>query len=100
MTVRLTGTEPGAPPRASPDDFFDGHSHDGAATTMPAALYQRVVRVVSYLFIASVAAITWLTAGPDEGPVYLLLVVGIVLLVLFQDVLSTTSLGRWRLPLE
>jgi diguanylate cyclase (GGDEF)-like protein len=70
---------------------------------MPAALYQRMVRVVSYLFIASVAAVQTLqqlTGGPAQGGVYVLLVVGIVLLVLFQDVLSTASLGKWRLPLE
>jgi diguanylate cyclase (GGDEF)-like protein len=100
MTLRLTGPDAGAPPRASPDEFLDGHAHDGSTTTMPAALYQRMVRVVSYLFIASVAAIVTLTGGPNQAAVYVLLVVGIVLLVLFQDVLSTSSLGRWRVPLE
>ena len=102
MTASMTGgfSDPGTQPRASPDESFDGRAHDGGATTMPAALYQRMVRVVSYLFIASVAAIVTLTGGPTQGAVYVLLVVGIVLLVLFQDVLSTTSLGRWRLPLE
>jgi diguanylate cyclase (GGDEF)-like protein len=67
---------------------------------MPMALYQRMVRVVSYLFIASVAAIVTLTGDPAAPAVYVLLVAGIVLLVLFQDLLPTTSLARWRLPLE
>src|SRR5688572_8005358 len=78
----------------------DPESSDGTATTMPVALYQRMVRVVSYLFIAAVAAIVTLTGDDNAGPVYVLLVVGIVLLVLFQDLLPSTSLARWRLPLE
>jgi diguanylate cyclase (GGDEF)-like protein len=67
---------------------------------MPVALYQRMVRVVSYLFIAAVAAIVTLTNDPAAAAVYVLLVVGIVLLVLFQDLLPATSLARWRMPLE
>jgi len=67
---------------------------------MSTALYQRVVRVVSYLFIAAIAATVTLTGGPSQAPVYVLLVVGIVLLVLFQDLLPTSSLTRWRMPLE
>ncbi len=81
-------------------DPSDVRSPDGTATTMPIALYQRMVRVVSYLFIASVAAIVTLTADPSAPAVYVLLVAGIVLLVLFQDLLPTTLLARWRLPLE
>jgi diguanylate cyclase (GGDEF)-like protein len=102
MTASMTGgyADPGTQPRASPDEPFDGHAHDGGATTMPVTLYQRMVRVVSYIFIAAVLVIVTVTGGPNQGAVYVLLVVGIVFLVLFQDVLSTSSLGRWRLPLE
>jgi len=77
-----------------------GAAAEGTATTMPVALYQRMVRVVSYLFIASVAAIVTLTNDPAQAAVYVLLVVGIVLLVIFQDLLPTTSLAPWRMPLE
>ena len=76
------------------------NSSDGATTTMPVALYQRMVRVASYLFIAAVAAIVTLTGEPSAPAVYVLLVAGIVLLVLFQDLLPTPILARWRLPLE
>jgi diguanylate cyclase (GGDEF)-like protein len=102
MAVSLTGAaiETGTQPRASPDERAEGQGRDGSATTMPAAQYQRMVRVVSYLFIAAVAAVVTLTGGTLQGPVYVLLVVGIILLVLFQDVLSSGSLGRLRLPLE
>jgi diguanylate cyclase (GGDEF)-like protein len=93
------GTETGTQARASPEGG-EAHSRDGSATTMTAALYQRMVRVVSYLFIAAVAAVVTFTGSPNQGAVFVLLVAGIILLVLFQDVLSTTSLGRWRLPLE
>jgi diguanylate cyclase (GGDEF)-like protein len=79
---------------------LDPRAADGSATTMPIALYQRMVRVVSYLFIATVAAIITLTSDPAAPAVYVLLVAGIVLLVVFQDLLPTTSLARWRLPLE
>ena len=81
-------------------DSSDPRSADGTATTMPMALYQRMVRVVSYLFIATVAAIVTLTSDPAAPQVYVLLVVGIVLLVVFQDLLPAMSLARWRMPLE
>jgi diguanylate cyclase (GGDEF)-like protein len=83
-----------------PPDATEPWSLDGTATTMPMALYQRMVRVVSYLFIAAVAAIVTLTGDPAAPAVYGLLVAGIVLLVVFQDLLPTTSLARWRMPLE
>lgn len=79
---------------------IDGRPHDASPTTMAVDQYQRVVRVVSYLFIAAVAATITLTGGPAQAPVYALLVAGIILLVLFQDLLPSASLARWRLPLE
>jgi diguanylate cyclase (GGDEF)-like protein len=72
---------------------------DGGPTTMPAVLYQRLVRIVSYLFLAAVAGVN-LIASPERFDVYVLLVVGIVLLVFFQDVLPADRLSRWRLRLE
>ncbi|MEX2546163.1 MAG: diguanylate cyclase [Chloroflexota bacterium] len=97
----MTGPqEAGLAERVPPRDANDPHAHDGAASTLASSLYQRMVRVVSYLFIAAVAAIVTLTGGPTQAAVYVLLVVGIILLVLFQDLLPTSSLARWRLPLE
>lgn len=75
-------------------------THDDGASTIRGALYDRMVRVVSYLFIAAVAGIVTLTGGPSQTAVSVLLVVGIVLLVVFQDVLPAGSLGRWRGILE
>jgi diguanylate cyclase (GGDEF)-like protein len=72
---------------------------DGGPTTMPAQMYQRLVRIVSYLFLAAVAAVN-LIASPDRFDVYILLVVGIVLLVFFQDILPPERMSRWRLRLE
>jgi diguanylate cyclase (GGDEF)-like protein len=77
----------------------DHERHDGVST-MRGVLYERMVRVVSYLFIASVAGIVTLIGGPSQAPVYVLLVTGIVLLVVFQDVLPTGSIARWRALLE
>jgi diguanylate cyclase (GGDEF)-like protein len=82
------------------DDFSDPQAVDGSATTMPAPIYQRMVRVVSYVFIAAVAAIETLTGGSSQTAVFVLLVAGILLLVLFQDLLPASSMSRWRLPLE
>ncbi|MGI8929108.1 MAG: GGDEF domain-containing protein, partial [Candidatus Limnocylindrales bacterium] len=70
-------------------------THDGGASAR-GVLYDRMVRVVSYLFIAAVAGIVTLTGGQYQSAVYVLMVVGIVLLVLFQDVLPQGSLRRWR----
>lgn len=78
----------------------DVRPQDASPTTMAVGQYQRVVRVVSYLFIAAVAAGVTLTGGPFQAAVYALLVIGIVLLVLFQDLLPTSSLARLRIPLE
>ena len=97
----MTGAlaDAGPTPRVNQPDLGDPRM-DGSPTTMPIGLYQRMVRVVSYLFIASVAAIVTLTGDPAQNAIYVLLVIGIVLLVVFQDLLPATSLARWRLPLE
>ncbi|HUR16619.1 MAG TPA: diguanylate cyclase [Candidatus Limnocylindrales bacterium] len=68
-------------------------------TPMEAGLYQRVVRVVSFLFIGSVLVIETLAGGQRIG-VYVVCAVGVFAIVLLQDVLPAGRLGRWRLPLE
>jgi diguanylate cyclase (GGDEF)-like protein len=97
----MTGPQAETAPqfRAGQTEHPEPRTHDGSTTPIPAVLYQRVVRIVSYLFIAAVAGVN-LIGGPMQAAVWILLVVGILLLVLFQDVLPSGSLARWRLPLE
>ena len=71
-----------------------------AAGQSPAALYQRMTRVVSFTFIASAMAITVLTKGPDETAIMVLLAAGLILIELFQDILPAAALGRLRVPTE
>ena len=72
---------------------------DTGPTPMEAGLYQRVVRVVSFLFIGSVLVIETV-AGSQRIGVYVVCAVGVFMIVLLQDVLPAGRLGRWRLPLE
>jgi diguanylate cyclase (GGDEF)-like protein len=67
---------------------------------IPAGLYQRMTRVVSFMFIGSAMAIVALTATPDATAIIVLLAFGLILIELFQDVLPTSALGQWRLPIE
>jgi diguanylate cyclase (GGDEF)-like protein len=72
---------------------------ESSATAIPVELYQRVVRVVSFLFIGSVLFIETLTGSAHTG-VYGLTAIGAFGIVLFQDLLPAGALGRLRLPLE
>ncbi len=74
------------------------HAADGHA--LPAVLYQRIVRVVSSMFIGAVLIVASLTNGAAQASVYVLLAAGAVLIVLFQDLLRTGAPGRWRMVLE
>ena len=67
---------------------------------LPEAVYQRVVRVVSFLFIGAVLVVATLTGGPQQIPLFLLIALGAFLIVLFQDLLPSSGLGRGRLTLE
>jgi diguanylate cyclase (GGDEF)-like protein len=91
------------PPRASPP--ADGQAGAGPALlsgtgALPTAVYQRVVRVASLVFIVAAIVVVALTGSGQVTPVIVLLSVGAIVVVLFQDVLPAGSLGRWRLPLE
>src|SRR3954452_16705982 len=57
-------------------------------------------RVVSFMFIGSAIAIVALTGTPDATAIIVLLAFGLILIELFQDVLPSSALGTWRLPLE
>lgn len=70
-----------------------------SADFLPTDLYQRVVRVVSVVFIS--AALIVVSLGyPGQPGIYALLAGGALLIVMRQDVLPSGSLGRWRLAIE
>ncbi len=69
-------------------------------TGLPPSLYQRMTRVVSFMFIGSAMAVVTLTGTTDVTAIIVLLAFGLILIELFQDVLPSSALGSWRLPLE
>ena len=90
------------------DALSDGAS-DQAATTaqvmlastgLPTALYQRMTRVVTVVFVGSAVVIVALTGTPNALPIIVLLMFSLLLIELFQDVLPVSALGRLRLPVE
>ncbi|HUG47098.1 MAG TPA: GGDEF domain-containing protein [Candidatus Limnocylindria bacterium] len=62
--------------------------------------YERVVRVVTYVFIAAGLLVVTLGQTADQSLIYLLLALGAFLIVLGQDIVPLALLGRWRYPLE
>ena len=72
----------------------------GFGAGLPSAVYQRMTRVVSFMFIGSAMAIVVLTDTANETAIIVLLAFGLIVIELFQDVLPPTALGRWRLPVE
>ena len=72
---------------------------NGSTTAIPAELFQRVVRVVSFLFIVSVLFIETVTGAAHPG-VYVLTAIAAFGIVLLQDLLPPGVLGKWRLRLE
>lgn len=71
-----------------------------ASTGLPTALYQRMTRVVTVVFIGSAVVIVALTNTPNALPIIVLLMFSLLLIELFQDVLPVSALGRFRLPVE
>ncbi|MDP8905793.1 MAG: GGDEF domain-containing protein [Chloroflexota bacterium] len=73
-----------------------------AAEAGPArGLYERVIRVVSYLFIGSALIVVTVADGALEQPLlYVLLAAGALVIVLSQDVLPMAALGGWRFAIE
>jgi len=62
--------------------------------------YERVVRVVSYLFIGSALLVVTVTGAAEQPLTYVVLALGAFLIVLGQDVLPLSLLGRWRYLVE
>jgi diguanylate cyclase (GGDEF)-like protein len=63
-------------------------------------LYERVVRVVAYLFIAAALVVVTVTQSWQQPLVYLLAAAGVVLVVVGQDMLPAAALGTRRLTVE
>jgi len=92
---RATGTEgPDLQPKTRQREMI------GTSNVLPAALYQRMSRVVSFMFIGSAMVLAVLSSSGDMTAVIVLLAFGLILIELFQDVLPASALGRWRLPVE
>ena len=91
---------------AAPESASEGAGAESARPALsgsgglPAALYQRMSRVVSFMFIGSAMAIVALTGTPNATAIIVLLAFGLILIELFQDVLPASALGRWRMPIE
>lgn len=71
-----------------------------SAGYLSAALYQRVVRVVGFMFIGAVLVVASLTGGAATPAIYVLCALGLFLIVFFEDVLPAGALGRARMALE
>jgi diguanylate cyclase (GGDEF)-like protein len=71
-----------------------------SASALPPQLYQRVVRVASLVFIFAAVVVVVLTGTGPVTAVVTFLAVGAMVIILFQEILPTGSLGRWRQPLE
>ena len=73
-----------------------------STTFISPASTRQVARVVALLFLASVAVVVALTrAWPEQEPaIFTLLAAGMLLVVLFMDMVPAAAFGRYRRPLE
>jgi diguanylate cyclase (GGDEF)-like protein len=75
-----------------------GELQDGLP--IPTTLYERIVRVVSYLFIGAALIVVTLSDTAEQPLAYVVLALGAFLIVLGQYILPVSLLGRWRYPVE
>ena len=73
-----------------------------STTFISPASTRQVARVVALLFLAAVAVVVALTrAWPEQEPaIFTLLAAGMLLVVLFMDMVPPAAFGRYRRPLE
>ena len=95
----LTSAAAGRPRESPAHAVGDGRGASSSAG-LPTAVYQRVTRVVSFVFIGAAMAIVVLTGARDQAAIIVVLAFGLILIEFFQDVLPASALGRWRLRLE
>lgn len=69
---------------------------------VPAAAYDRVVRVASWAYLLSTAALVYATGlwPAAEGPLLLVLAIGGVFILVAHDLIPTTGLGVTRIVVE
>jgi diguanylate cyclase (GGDEF)-like protein len=73
-----------------------------STTFISPASTRQVARVVALLFLAAVAVVVALTrAWPEQEPaIFTLLAAGMLLVVLFMDMVPPAAFGRYRRPME
>ncbi|HSW41073.1 MAG TPA: GGDEF domain-containing protein [Patescibacteria group bacterium] len=69
---------------------------------VPAAAYDRVVRVASWAYLLSTAAVVYATGlwPAEEGPILLVLAIGGAFIVVAHDLIPATGLGTARFVVE
>lgn len=91
--------------RPPPQQATDGTSGGSprllnGAGALPPAVYQRVARVASLVFIVAALIVVQVTGTGPVTVIMVFLALGFFATVLFQEILPIASLGRWRLPVE
>ncbi|MEP7379027.1 MAG: GGDEF domain-containing protein [Chloroflexota bacterium] len=71
-----------------------------SASALPPAVYQRLVRVASLVFIVAAMVVVVLTGTGQTTPVVIFLAISFVLILLFQDILPPSVMGKQRLTVE
>ncbi|MEO8625814.1 MAG: GGDEF domain-containing protein [Candidatus Limnocylindrales bacterium] len=88
-------------PQEAADDAAGASQRSlSSASALPPAVYQRLVRVASLVFIVAAMLFVVLTGSGQTTPVVVLLALGFLLILLFQDVLPASVMGEQRLPVE
>ena len=95
LGATLRAEEPAAAPE--PDA-----PNRGSTSFITPASTRQVARVVALLFLAAVAVVVAITrAWPDQEPaIFTLLAGGVLLVVLFMDMIPPAAFGRYRRPME
>ncbi len=96
----VTGAMRGQEERA--DGPATGPTTRSSTSFIAPASTRQVARVVALLFLAAVAVVVALTrAWPEQEPaIFTLLAGGMLLVVLFMDMVPPAAFGRYRRPLE
>lgn len=99
---RRGGPGPDRPPQVTQNDGAAERSPRvlTGTGTLPPAVYQRVVRVASLVFIIAAVVVVQLSGTGMVTVVQIFLALGAIVTLLFQEILPAGSLGRWRLPIE
>ncbi len=92
------GAGTGQPPTGANGPLRLSELYEG--TVLSPWFYERVVRVVSYSFIGSALFVVTITGLAEQPLTYVVLAMGAFLIVIGQDILPLSVLGRLRYPVE